>query len=79
MWRTCSASARASSVGTRPFTARENKGVPSARSRASMRWRTVGWVRPRRRAAADRLPASMTARKARWSSQLRSEPLMDFQ
>ena len=59
------ASARATSVGTSPLGERMNSTVRSACSSASMRARTVGCATPRRRAAADRLPSSSTARKAR--------------
>ncbi len=58
-------SARACSVGTSPLTERVNSVTPSARSSASMRARIVGCATPIRRAAAERLPSSSTARKAR--------------
>ncbi len=53
---TCPASPSASGVGASPFTPRTNSGCPMARSSVSTRCRMVGWVRPRARAAADRLP-----------------------
>ena len=65
MARAGAASSRACAVGASPRAERVNSAVPSARSSASIRARTVGWVTPSRRAAADRLPASSTARKVR--------------
>ena len=48
---------------------RANNADPSAASSASM-WRpTVGWLRPSRRAAPDRLPSRATSTKVRSSSQ----------
>ena len=53
---------RAAAVGTSPEGERVNSGTPSACSISSMWRRMVGWVTPRDRAAADRLPCSSTAR-----------------
>jgi hypothetical protein len=66
----CGASASAAEVGVRPRGERVNKADPSAASRASM-WRpTVGWERPSRRAAPERLRSRATSMKVRSSSQL---------
>ena len=66
---------RAEQAQARPGSASRPRGErvksvrPSASSSASICRPTVGWVRPSRRAAPDRLPSRTTSKKVRSSSQ----------
>lgn len=66
---------RPASVGTTPRAWRSSRSAPVSFSSRRMCWLTAGWVQPRSRATALRLPARHTATKTRRSSSVMNPKL----